>query len=97
MVKYFLLFLIFNFSIFAQIGNKYFVYFKDKGNNPLLKNSASYNNALIKLSEKAINRRLKELDENDLISYEDIPVNISYINVLTDLGIKVVNVLDWFN
>ena len=78
---------------------KYFIYFKDKGadrNSFLSKSSAEYNSALNSLTEKAIERRKKNLGE-EIIRFEDLPINQKYINELQTLGIQIVRLLNWFN
>lgn len=78
---------------------KYFIYFKDKGIEPNLrldKNSIHFQQALIKLSPRAVERRKKHLGD-DFINFKDVPINDYYIEVLKDLGITVKNKLDWFN
>jgi serine protease AprX len=91
-----LLLLILLQSSYAQ--QKYFIYFTDKGTETevLTKNSPLYKSALDQLSEKAIERRKKVMD-NELIGYEDIPVRTDYIAVLESRGIQIVNILKWFN
>ena len=77
---------------------KYFIYFKDKGeNNSLLKSSTGYQLALNKISSRALARRQKVMNRDSLITFEDIPVNEEYISRLKLMGIKIVNELDWFN
>lgn len=98
MIKYILL----CFILLVSIGlpqEKYFVYFKDKGadkNFILAKSSAEYQLALNSLTEKAIERRRKNLGE-DIIFYEDLPINQKYINELQAFGIQVIHRLNWFN
>ncbi len=97
MVKYFLLICLIYVSLFADNGDKYFIYFKDKGEDVLLKNSLEYNSVLSKLSEKCINRRLKVSNENDFLTYEDLPVSKNYIAEIRTLDVEIIHVLDWFN
>ena len=83
---------------FAQ--TKYLVYFKDKGitvNERFDKISALYQSALSELTERSINRRIKNLGEGNIISFEDIPIKPGYIFSLESLGIKIENNLKWFN
>jgi subtilisin family serine protease len=98
MIKNILLFLILLASI-ALPQDKYFIYFKDKGadkNFILSKSSAEYQSALNSLTEKAIERRKKNLGE-EIIRYEDLPINQNYINELENLGIRIIHGLNWFN
>ncbi|MFH0735837.1 MAG: S8 family serine peptidase [bacterium] len=97
-IKILVLILILSSLGFAQ--EKYFIYFKDKGidkTTQISKSSPLYNSAVSILSERAINRRQKLLDNSDIIQYEDIPVSNEYLSVIEDMGIKVINKLDWFN
>jgi len=99
-MKVFLLFfaaVLFSTS-FAQ--TKYMIYFTDKGitaNEQLEKSGNLYKSALNELTERSINRRIKNLGEDNIISFEDIPIKPSYISSLESLGIKIENNLKWFN
>jgi subtilisin family serine protease len=89
------------FALSASISfpqEKYFIYFKDKGIDslkPILKTSQIYNSALSMLSKKSIERRVKHNDE--IISFEDLPVRNDYIENLRNLGIEIRHILNWFN
>ncbi len=77
---------------------KYFIYFKDKGEGTsLIKSSPGYHQALKKISPRALARRQKVMNGDSLITFEDLPLNESYISQLKSVGIKIVNKLDWFN
>ena len=77
---------------------KYFIYFKDKGPvQSLQKNSPSYQNAIHTLSKHAIERRMKVMNADSLIKFEDVPLFKEYIKSLTTNGIKIENKLKWFN
>lgn len=77
---------------------KYFIYFKDKGESAsLLKSSPGYLQALQKLSPHAVARRQKVMNSDSLITFEDLPINSEYVSQLESLGIKIENRLDWFN
>lgn len=83
---------------FAQ--TKYLIYFTDKGitaNERLEKSSDLYQSALSELSQRSIDRRIKNLGEEDIISFEDIPIKPGYISSLESHGIKIENNLKWFN
>ncbi len=95
--KIFLLLLILTSISFSQ--QKYFIYFKDKGvakNTYLSKASAEYQTAFNSLTEKAIERRKKNLGD-EIIRFEDLPVEGNYINELENLGVRIVHKLNWFN
>jgi serine protease AprX len=92
------IFIVFTSISFSQ--SKYFIYFKNKGLEPtgkLEKNSSIYNSALSLLSEKSIDRRMKNMGEDNFITYEDLPLNEDYIFQIEELGIKIDNKLRWFN
>jgi serine protease AprX len=79
--------------------NKYFIYFKDKGINPgstLNKSSQLYQQAVEELSERAIERRIKNMGD-EFITYEDLPLSDNYLTVIKDLGIEIIHELKWFN
>jgi len=83
---------------FAQ--TKYMIYFTDKGltaSERLEKSSNLYQSALSELTERSINRRIKNLGEGNIISFEDIPIKPDYISSLELLEIKIENKLKWFN
>ena len=73
------------FILFTSISlsqTKYFIYFKDKGVEPtvkLEKNSPVYNSALALLSTKSIARRIKNLGEENIITFEDLPIKEDYV------------------
>ena len=100
MIKFKILVLVLILSSLGFAQEKYFIYFKDKGidkTTQINKSSSLYNSALSILSERAISRRQKLLDNSDIIQYEDIPVSNEYLTVIEKMGIKVINKLDWFN
>ena len=96
---------LFFFLLFMSISvinaqEKYYIYFKDKGILPvekLSKNSPIYISALDQLSQKSIERRIKNMGEENFITYEDLPIRYDYISQLENLGIKIDNKLKWFN
>lgn len=78
---------------------KYFVYFKDKGplsENSLSKSSSEYIKTLDRLSQRSIERRIKNMGI-EIITFEDIPVYAAYTKELNRLGIKIIHELNWFN
>ncbi len=93
-----ILFILVPLNVFSQ--SKYLIYFINKGIDKeisLNKNSEYYLSALNLLSEKSIDRRIKNMGKKNFITYEDIPVFEEYINELASLGIKIENKLNWFN
>lgn len=93
--------LFFCFSIsFSFAQQKYYIYFKDKGigkNETLSKYSIEYQEALETLSKRSIERRIKNMGEENIITYEDLPIEQKYVEDLTSQGIKIENKLTWFN
>ncbi len=86
-------------SVYSFPKDKYLVYFKDKGvtsGQTLNKTSALYKEAMSSLTERAIERRRKTMGDN-IISYDDLPIENEYINKLNSLGIEIVHKLTWFN
>ena len=49
------------------------------------------------LSERSIQRRIKTLGEENIINYDDLPIQQNYIDALTSSGISIENKLSWFN
>lgn len=84
------------FEISAQ--EKYLIFFKDKGESDktYFKKSLIENELLKSFSPKAIERRKKVLNDN-LFLYGDYPIYNPYINAIENLGVKIINKLNWFN
>ncbi len=90
-----LLFLLILQNSFAQ--QKYLIYFGEKmPGNVIAKGSDVYNSAVSLLSDRCIERRKRTMG-GDYITIEDIPVKKEYIEALASTGIRVINVLNWFN
>jgi subtilisin family serine protease len=80
--------------------SKCFIYFKNKGVEPtekLLKSNLLYISAISLLSEKSIERRIKNMGEENFITYEDLPIPDDYVSQIEKLGVKIENKLRWFN
>ncbi len=92
---------IFCFFISSSIAqNKYYIYFKDKGitqNQTLNKFSIEYQKALESLSDRSIERRKKTMGEDNIITYDDLPVKKDYVDFIFSQGIIIENELTWFN
>ena len=85
-------------SSFAQ--TKYLIYFKDKGidnSMRLEKTSSFYKSAINELTDRCIERRIKNLGEDNIISYEDVPLRTDYVSNIEAVGIQIKNKLKWFN
>ncbi|HSW55638.1 MAG TPA: S8 family serine peptidase, partial [Ignavibacteriaceae bacterium] len=99
-MKNYILWIFFVFTSISFCQQKYSIYFKDKGiesSVKLEKSSPVYNSALSLLSTKSIERRIKNLGEDNLITYEDLPLKEDYVFQLEQIGIKIENKLRWFN
>ena len=83
------------------IPYRYWIYFKDKGTyNPgdiLVPGSEGYELAKSLLSEKTLWRRAKVLPEDEVVNYNDLPVNPEYIDAVKETGVKMNAVSKWFN
>lgn len=96
MRKFFLISMILTIC-FSSAQEKYYIKFKDKGpDKELSKSSVLYKRVMENLSQKAIERRQKLLGD-EIVGYEDIPVNSDYTEILKKMGIKIENRLNWFN
>jgi subtilisin family serine protease len=103
--KYFVLLILFAavLNLYAQDkpDAKYWIIFKDKGAykpSELIKpGSDAYESGKKQLTDRAIQRRLKVLSEENLITYDDLPLNNEYISSLESNGIKVIAKSRWFN
>lgn len=82
-----------------QTGEKYLICFRDKGETGdyLMKGSSVYIKALNQLSPEAIERRKAVLGEDNIIGYEDLPLNEEYIQQIEAAGISIHHRLKWFN
>jgi serine protease AprX len=85
-----ILFIITNLACFSQISQDYYlIEFTDKNESPY-----SVDQPEVYLSPKAIDRRIKF---SIPVSQQDFPVNPSYINVVKDIGVKIVQQTKWLN
>lgn len=79
---------------------KYLIYFKDKGfteTERIEKSSFQYKTALSYLTDRSIERRIKNMGKENFITFEDLPIYEEYVNELELLNIKIQNKLKWFN
>lgn len=83
---------------FSYGQDKYLVYFKDKGewDQFYFKKTDIEMKLLSEFSKEAIERRKKVLG-NEIFRYGDYPIYESYIYELQNLGVKIINKLNWFN
>lgn len=104
--KYFLALIILSIVstliLLSQENQKYWVYFKDKGeylqqNNILQKGSTAYSLATQQLTESALKRRAKVLPTDQLVDYQDLPLNESYIKSIQQIGGELQQKVRWMN
>jgi len=97
---------LFMVSVSALAGNdtntvKCWIIFSDKGNfkpeENIKHNSEAYKKGYELLSERAIKRRLKVMNKEDLISFRDLPLENSYIEKVSSQGINIIAKSRWFN
>lgn len=69
------------------------IYLKDKGN---LKLSREISAASL-ISQRSINRRMKVRGNKDIVDFQDLPVNNSYILEISSNVVKIRHALKWFN
>jgi len=99
MKKYLLIFITLPL-FFSYSQTKYLIYFKDKGiteSERIEKSSIQYKTALSYLTDKSIERRIKNMGKENFITFEDLPIYNEYVNELELLNIKIENKLKWFN
>lgn len=91
------------FSIYSQEqpNTKYWIYFKDKGaynsKTKITPGSEAYEKGKELLSPKAIKRRLKVLNENNLIDFKDLPLEELYVSGISKLNIQIIAKSRWLN
>ncbi len=73
------------------------VFFNDKGPEKFVKGSELYNQTLSSLSARAIKRRLKVRNENNIITIEDAPIYQNYIDEILKYNVKLLLKLKWRN
>ena len=84
-----------------KADTKYWIIFKDKGiykaNEVITPGSDAYELGKSQLTDRALQRRAKVLSKENLISYDDLPLNTEYIGSLESKGIKIIAKSRWFN
>ncbi|MCB0721602.1 MAG: S8 family serine peptidase [Ignavibacteriae bacterium] len=80
---------------------KYWIIFKDKGQykpgDKITPGSDAYETGKSLLSDRAIKRRLKVLDENNLIDYLDLPLDQQYVSSIQSMGVEIIAKSRWLN
>lgn len=72
---------------------KVWIYFTDKGNDI----NRFYLNPELVVSKASLERRKKVLPENQLIDYQDIPLNGNYIEIVKNKVVELKHPSRWFN
>jgi len=72
---------------------KVWIYFTDKGDNV----NRFFSNPELIVSKESLERRKKVLPPNNLIDYDDLPVNEEYVNVIKNKVIEIKHRSRWFN
>lgn len=72
---------------------KVWIYFYNKGNEI----NKFFNNPTLVVSKESLERRKKVLPAEQLIDYQDLPVNEDYLNLLREKGIELRYTIRWFN
>lgn len=98
----FILTISFTVLLTSQENQKYWVYFKDKGEYSqqagiIHKGSTAYSLATEQLTESALNRRAKVLPADQLVDYQDLPLNRSYIKSIQQIGGELKQKVRWMN
>ncbi len=80
---------------------KYWIYFKDKGSvkqtTKITPGSDAYEKGKVLLTDKAIQRRLKVLSEENLIDFGDVPLEEKYVSDIEKLNIPLIAKSRWLN
>lgn len=88
-------------SFSQQADIKYWILFKDKGEfkpgAKITKDDAAYLKGKELLSDKAINRRLKVLNEENLIDFGDLPLHQPYVKGIENQGVSLIASSKWLN
>lgn len=90
-------------SLYSQdkADTKYWIIFKDKGKysyeDKITIGGEAYNTGLATISDRAVQRRLKVLTEENLIDFGDLPLEKNYIKEIEKLGIEIIAKSKWFN
>ena len=81
----------------GESTGKFWIFFRDKGPAKLVKSAAAEREAAWRLSERAIQRRLKVRRPENLLDEADLAVYPAYLDSLARLGIRPVVVSRWLN
>ncbi|HLT24698.1 MAG TPA: S8 family serine peptidase [Ignavibacteria bacterium] len=88
-------------AIAQEADTKYWIIFKDKGNykptDRITPGSEAYDVGKAILTERAIQRRLKVLSEENLIDYWDLPIEGRYVTNIEAMNIDIIAMSRWLN
>src|SRR5690606_2768806 len=88
-------------AIAQEADTKYWIIFKDKGNykptDRITPGSEAYDVGKAILTERAIQRRLKVLSEENLIDYWDLPIEGRYVTNIEAMNIEIIAMSRWLN
>ncbi len=92
----------FTLVLLSQENQKYWIYFKDKGaysqqTGILQKGTTAYSLAIQQITESALKRRAKVLRADQLVDYQDLPLNESYIKSIQQIGGGLQQKIRWMN
>lgn len=89
------------FAANDSANTKYWIIFTDKNGvkqgDEIKYNSDEYKAGLELLTEKAINRRSKVLNKEELIGFADLPLTKDYVEDITNMKINIIAKSRWFN
>ena len=92
-----LILFLFLISTLPQNREKVWVYFTDKGIESQEEMMEALSLAKVRLSERAIRRRLMVRSYQNLVGYLDIPVCEEYVKKVEAIGARVYEVSRWLN
>ncbi|MBK9333278.1 MAG: S8 family serine peptidase [Ignavibacteria bacterium] len=85
----------------SEADTKYWIIFKDKGEfdpgTKITPGSKAYEEGKKLLTERAVQRRLKVLSEENLIDFADLPLENSYIQKIKGNGVDIIAQSRWLN
>jgi hypothetical protein len=76
---------------------KYWVFFRNKGNAVLAKGNAAWREAENRISPRALARRAKVMPPGKLITEEDMPIAAGYRAALESRGFEIIHESRWLN
>lgn len=98
MKRVFLIFCAF-FIFFStpSFSDLYRVFFKDKGPGKFFVGSNQYESAKNSLSYRSLERRMKFMSHDSIVTFEDVPIFSKYLQRIESFGCKIRLKLKWLN